>query len=76
MYTSASRTIDELVYNNPKYLPVLSAGNAGNVTHSGQSFADLDKLTGDKTGKNNLVIANANPTVNGRFQLWVDVDCS
>jgi hypothetical protein len=68
-YTSASRTIDELVYNNPKYLPVLSAGNAGNVTHSGQSFAGLDKLTGDKTAKNNLVIANANPTVNGSGEL-------
>ena len=64
-YISDSRNIDELVFNNPKYLPVQSAGNSGNVTFAGQNFAGLDKLTGDKTAKNNLVIANANPSING-----------
>ena len=64
-YTEGSRDIDELAYNNPKYLAVFTAGNDGNAIYAGQNFAGLDKLTGDKTGKNNLVIANANPSVSG-----------
>jgi len=62
-YIQDSRNADELVYNNPQYLPVYSAGNNGLNTYSGQSIAGLDKLTGDKTAKNVLVIANANPVV-------------
>ncbi|MBF8150104.1 S8 family serine peptidase [Winogradskyella sp. F6397] len=64
-YTSDSRTIDQLIYNNPQYLSVHSAGNNGQTSFNGQRVPGYDKLTGDKVGKNNLVIANANPTVNG-----------
>ncbi|MCB0399651.1 MAG: S8 family serine peptidase [Winogradskyella sp.] len=62
-YIQDSRNIDDLIYNNPKYLPVASAGNSGTVSHSGQLSSGLDKLTQEKTSKNNLVVANANPSV-------------
>ncbi|MFK7832787.1 MAG: S8 family serine peptidase [Winogradskyella sp.] len=75
-YIQDSRTIDEIVYNNPKYLPVLSAGNSGNTTYSGQNFPGLDKLTGDKTGKNNLIIANANPFVSGGIVVNLTINSS
>jgi len=62
-YTQDAINIDELAFNNPKYLAVYSAGNDGNATYNGQLLAGYDKLTGDKVGKNNLVIASANPSV-------------
>lgn len=61
-YTSGAREIDDIAKSNPKYLIVMSAGNSGNTTYSGGLAPDIDKLTGDKNAKNNLVIANANPS--------------
>ena len=62
-YTNGARSIDNIHRNNPKYLAVMSAGNSGQYTYTGGLFTGYDKLTSDKVGKNNLVIANANPSV-------------
>lgn len=62
-YTQDAADIDNISRNNPKYLIVASAGNSGNVTYTGGLFSGYDKLTTDKNAKNNLVIANANPSV-------------
>lgn len=62
-YTQDSRDIDNISRNNPKYLIVTSAGNNGNTTYTGGMYAGYDKLTTDKNAKNNLVIANANPSL-------------
>ena len=62
-YVQESRNLDELAFNNPKYLSVHSAGNDGITSYVGGLVSGYDKLTGDKTSKNNLVIANASPTV-------------
>lgn len=63
-YNQDAREIDEIAANNPKYLIVASAGNAGNDSYNGGLFSGFDKLTTDKNAKNNLVVANANPTFN------------
>lgn len=55
---------DEIAYAHPYYLMVASAGNNGTQTYSGAMAMGYDKLTGNKNSKNNLVVANANPTVN------------
>ncbi|GAB4161107.1 MAG: hypothetical protein Tsb0033_18030 [Winogradskyella sp.] len=60
-YTSGAVTVDNITRNNPKYLPVMSAGNSGNVSYPGGMFPGFDKLTGDKNAKNSLIVANANP---------------
>ena len=61
-YIQASRDWDELMYNAPYYLMVNSAGNDGNNnTANGAPLngnASFDKLSGRKTGKNSLVVAN------------------
>jgi len=44
-------------------LMVTSAGNNGSDGYSNGLHPSLDKLTGNKNCKNNLVVANANPTV-------------
>ncbi|WP_179374959.1 S8 family serine peptidase [Winogradskyella wichelsiae] len=62
-YTSDASQIDELIYNNPQYLMVASAGNSGTTSYSGGLLNGYDKLTTDKNAKNNLVIANANPVL-------------
>lgn len=62
-YTSDASSLDNLVRNNPKYLPVMSAGNSGTVSYPGGMLGGYDKLTFDKNAKNSLVIANANPSV-------------
>ncbi len=62
-YTADSRDMDQIAKNNPKYLIVTSAGNDGKVTYDGGLYFGYDKLTTDKNAKNNLVIANANPTL-------------
>ncbi|WP_051605414.1 S8 family serine peptidase [Sediminibacter sp. Hel_I_10] len=61
-YNSAAANIDLIAKNNPQYLMVASAGNAGNQSYPGGLFSGFDKLTTDKNAKNNLVIANANPS--------------
>lgn len=62
-YTADAVNIDNISKNNPKYLIVASAGNSGSVSYSGGMFSGYDKLTTDKNAKNNLVIANANPSI-------------
>ncbi len=61
-YTSDAATIDNITRNNPKYLPVMSAGNSGQVSYPGGMLAGYDKLTTDKNAKNSLIVANASPT--------------
>lgn len=62
-YNSGASIVDNVARNNPKYLMVMSAGNNGTTSYPGGLFDGYDKLTGDKVAKNNLVIANANPSV-------------
>lgn len=62
-YSDASRTWDEIAFNYPYYLPVMSAGNDGLTGYQGGLATGYDKLNGNKTAKNILVVANANPTV-------------
>jgi len=60
-YLSDARVWDQLAFSAPYYLAVNSAGNEGTNTYSGGLGTGYDKLTGNKTAKNNLVVANANP---------------
>lgn len=62
-YTTDARLWDEISYLSPYYLSVHSAGNDGNTIYSGGLGARYDKLTGSKTAKNILVVANANPSL-------------
>ena len=61
-YTEDARDWDNLLYNAPYYLKVVSAGNDGNDGTSNDLPLDgnnlFDKLNGDKTSKNSLIIAN------------------
>ena len=69
-YSQPSRAWDEVAYAGPYYLMVASAGNDGNVDNPSPSTFSYDKLNGNKTAKNNLVIANAqdaNVDVNGNL---------
>lgn len=58
-YSSASRDWDIISYNAPYYLAVFSAGNNGGDVNTSPSTSGFDKLTGEKTSKNNLVVANS-----------------
>lgn len=62
-YSADARTWDQILYNHPYYLMVASAGNSGADNYTGGIAPGLDKLTGNKNAKNNLVVANANPTI-------------
>lgn len=62
-YTNEARTWDQVTYAAPYYLPVKSAGNDGQTSYTGGLSPGFDKLTGNKTAKNILVVANANPFV-------------
>ncbi|MEO7283973.1 S8 family serine peptidase [Gelidibacter sp.] len=62
-YTEDASDMDNISRNNPKYLIVTSAGNDGKTSYTGGMYAGYDKLITDKNAKNNLVIANANPTL-------------
>lgn len=63
-YTDAARSWDEITYLSPYYLPVMSAGNDGtNNNNSNPIAVGYDKLTGNKTSKNTLIVANANDAV-------------
>lgn len=64
-YTEESYEWDEVAYNSPYYLMVVSAGNDGNGTNSNPSTNGYDKLTGNKVSKNNLVVANAEDAIIG-----------
>lgn len=62
-YLSFARTQDEIMFNAPYYLQVISAGNDGNDNSSNGDPLDgqiaYDKLSGMKTAKNNIIVANA-----------------
>lgn len=58
-YDPSARELDELMYLNPYYLHVVSAGNEGNFNYPNQMAINRDKLVGEKNSKNNLVVANA-----------------
>ena len=62
-YLDRSRDWDNLMYSAPYYLMVVSAGNDGNDNSSNGDPLDgnssYDKLSGFKTSKNNLTVANA-----------------
>lgn len=66
-YGSDARTVDQITYNAPYYLPVFSAGNEGsdNVSNGAplSSNSSFDKLTGDKLAKNIMTVANAQDAV-------------
>jgi len=69
-YSQPSRSWDEVAYAAPYYLMVASAGNDGNIVNPNPSSFSYDKLNGNKTAKNNLVIANAqdaNVDINGNL---------
>lgn len=60
-YTLDAANWDEITYLSPYYLPVMSAGNDGTNNNNTNPIATgFDKLTGNKTSKNALIIANAN----------------
>lgn len=59
-YGQDAKNWDEIAYLSPYYLMVASAGNDGLNQNNIEPIAyGYDKLTGNKTAKNNLVIANA-----------------
>lgn len=63
-YTDAARSWDEIAYLSPYYLPVMSAGNDGGNNNNPNPIAGgYDKLTGNKTSKNTLIVANTNDAV-------------
>lgn len=63
-YTENAKAWDEISYLAPYYLPVMSAGNdGGNNNNSNPIAAGYDKLNGNKTAKNSLIVANANDAV-------------
>lgn len=63
-YQNSAKTIDQNHYNSSYYLMVASAGNGGGSSYPNGLGPGLDKLTTDKVAKNNLVVANANISVN------------
>ena len=66
-YLEDARNWDDLMYNAPYYLQVNSAGNDGNNnTANGDPLEEnsaFDKLNGDNTSKNSLIIANSQDAV-------------
>lgn len=62
-YSDDSRAWDEVAFNSPYYLMVASAGNNGNDENPSPSTLAYDKLTGNKTSKNNLVVANSQDAI-------------
>jgi len=64
-YNDEAYTWDNVAYNAPYSLQVVSAGNDGNTTYTGGLLNNYDKLVGNKNSKNNLVVGNANnPLIN------------
>lgn len=57
-YSQDALEWDMIHYISPYYLMVTAAGNDGNNNNENPSTPDFDKLTGNKNGKNNLVVAN------------------
>ncbi|POS02511.1 putative secreted protein (Por secretion system target) [Flavobacterium croceum DSM 17960] len=63
-YNNECVSWDQFAQDSPYYLMITSAGNSGMDSYTGGSVNGYDKLTYEKNAKNNLVIANSNPTVN------------
>jgi len=67
-YTTQAQAWDNLLFNAPYYLMVAAAGNDGNNDNNGSPATGnatplggnsaYDKLSGNKTAKNNMVVAN------------------
>ena len=63
-YGAESREWDAITHLAEYYLPVVSAGNDGTTEYNGGLANNFDKLIGNKTSKNTLVVANArNPYI-------------
>ena len=58
-YSSDARVWDDVAYNAPYFLAVMSAGNDGQTQDNPDPLAfGFDKLVGNKTAKNNLIVAS------------------
>lgn len=58
-YTSDAEAWDEIAYNAPYYLAVMSAGNDGDNNNNPDPLSfGFDKLVGNKVAKNNLIVAS------------------
>ena len=58
-YSGDAALWDDIAYNAPYYLPVMSAGNDGQNQDNPEPIAfGFDKLVGNKTAKNNLIVAS------------------
>ena len=63
-YSAESREWDQIAYAAEYYLPIISAGNDGGEEYNGGLANGYDKLVGNKTSKNTMVVANAsNPYI-------------
>lgn len=83
-YGPSAQSLDQIIFDAPFYLPVMSAGNSRNrnpAVNPGDSGYDI--LTGDKVAKNNLVVGatveNLNytgptSTVMSSFSSWGPAD--
>ncbi|SEP89610.1 S8 family serine peptidase [Flavobacterium urocaniciphilum] len=59
-YSQDAANWDEIAYLSPYYLMVVSAGNDGLNQNNAEPISyGYDKLVGNKTAKNNLIVANA-----------------
>ena len=58
-YSAESREWDQIAYAAEYYLPIISAGNDGGEEYNGGLANGYDKLVGNKTSKNTMVVANA-----------------
>lgn len=79
-YTFGANEWDDVAYNAPYFLPVMSVGNDGANNDNPEPMAfGYDKLVGDKTAKNTLVVANcldANIAANGTVSSAVSINSS
>jgi subtilisin-like proprotein convertase family protein len=58
-YSSDAAAWDEIAYDAPYYLAVMSAGNEGQNEDNPEPISfGFDKLTGNKTSKNTLIVAS------------------
>ncbi|MGC4041015.1 MAG: S8 family serine peptidase [Flavobacterium sp.] len=58
-YSGDAALWDDIAYNAPYYLAVMSAGNDGQDENNSEPLSlGFDKLVGNKTAKNNLVVAS------------------
>ncbi|WP_284650913.1 S8 family serine peptidase [Flavobacterium terrisoli] len=74
-YTYSAYLWDDIAYDAPYYLAVMSAGNEGGNDDNAEPLASgYDKLVGNKGAKNNMVVANAlDATVAADGTLTADV---